>query len=77
MYDSDSLPSPPPSSDSEEEKDPLLDFSRDDALTYRPGQPAKAAQSLADSVRQATHALEVRGNVRRTTKLKEFHFCHF
>lgn len=57
MYDSDSLPSPPPSSESEEEKDPLLDFSKDDALTYKPGQPA---QSLADSVRQATQALEVR-----------------
>ena len=61
MYDSDSLPSPPPSSDSEEEKDPLLDFTRDDGLTYRPGQ-SQAAQSLAESVRQATQALEVRGN---------------
>lgn len=57
MYDSDSLPSPPPSSESEAEKDPLLDFSRDDDLTYRAGQPA--SQSLADSVRQATQALEV------------------
>ena len=59
MYDSDSLPSPPASSDSEPEKDPLLDFSRDDALTYRPGQPREAARSLAESVRQATQALEV------------------
>jgi hypothetical protein len=71
MYDSDSLPSPPPSSDSEEEKDPLLDFSRDDALTYRPGQPAKAAQSLADSVRQATQALESMKDLTEGLKKKE------
>lgn len=58
MYDSDSLPSPPPSSESEGEKDPLLDFSRHDDLTYK---PAQGSQSLADSVRQATEALEVSG----------------
>ena len=61
MYDSDSLPSPPPSSESEEERDPLLDFSREDDLTYHAGQPGQPAQSLADSVRQATQALEVSG----------------
>lgn len=60
MYDSDSLPSPPPSSESEGEKDPLLDFSRHDDLTY---QPAQGSQSLADSVRQATEALEVSGEL--------------
>ena len=57
MYDSDSLPSPPASSESEGDKDPLLDFSREDNLTYHAGQPS---QSLAESVRQATEALEVR-----------------
>ena len=57
MYDSDSLPSPPPSSESEGEKDPLLDFTREDTLTYTPGQPS---QTLAESVREATEALEVR-----------------
>lgn len=60
MYDSDSLPSPPPSSDSEEENDPLLDFTREDAFSYTPGKPVKKdTQSLAESVRQATQALEV------------------
>ena len=54
MYDSDSLPSPPASSESE--GDPLLDFSRDDELTYRADQ---SSRSLAESVRQATQALEV------------------
>ena len=40
-YDSDSLSSPPTSSggESEGEIDPLLDFSRDDEFTYRPGKP--------------------------------------
>lgn len=60
MYDSDSLPSPPPSSESEGEKDPLLDFSRHDDLTYK---PAQGSQSLAESVRQATEALEVSGEL--------------
>ena len=64
MYDSDSLPSPPASSESEaeKEKDPLLDFSREDDFTYHPGQP-NGADSLAESVRKATEALEVRTNV--------------
>ena len=57
MYDSDSLPSPPPSSESDTEQDPLLDFTRNDDLTYNTGQ--KPSQTLAESVREATKALEV------------------
>ena len=61
MYDSDSLPSPPPSDEEEEEEevDPLLDFSRDDHMTYHVTQPAAPGKSLAQSVRQTEDALKV------------------
>lgn len=73
LYDSDSLPSPPPSSCSSSEADPkekdkLLDFSQDDEYTYDPNSARRAQDSTQEgfaaprilkATLQAKHGLEV------------------
>ena len=55
-YDSDSLSSPPPSSEeSDKDVDPLLDFSRDDDLTHHPG---TAGPAMVRRAIEAQRALE-------------------
>lgn len=55
-YDSDSLSSPPPSSEeSDKDIDPLLDFSRDDDLTHHPG---TAGPAMVRRAIEAQRALE-------------------
>ena len=71
LYDSDSLPSPPSSDSSEadpKDGDKLLDFSRDDDLTYNPGSGKKVADftqegfegpRMMKAMWQAQHGIEV------------------
>lgn len=61
IYDSDSLSSPPSSSEGSEvdpNDDILLDFTRDDEYVIRPGTDLSGT-SMAQSVRQAQDALKV------------------
>ena len=62
-YDSDSLSSPPPSSDeSDKDLDPLLDFSRDDDLTHQHGMEGPAM------VRNAIHAKRALEGIQSITR---------
>lgn len=58
-YDSDSLSSPPPSSEeSDKDSDPLLDFSRDDDLTHHPGTAGPAMVRRAIEAQRALEGMQ-------------------
>ena len=67
-YDSDSLSSPPPSSEeSDKDIDPLLDFSRDDDLTHHPG---TAGPAMVRRAIEAQRALEGMRSITRGVQEK-------
>ena len=67
-YDSDSLSSPPPSSEeSDKDSDPLLDFSRDDDLTHN---PVTAGPAMVRRAIEAQRALEGMQSITRGVQEK-------